>query len=282
MRVRVVANQTPTTNNGTTHYVWDIFGQIIAEANGSSGATLRETIYLDSMPLAAIDAAAVPKKTYAVHVDHLNRPIMLTDATKVNVWWASFEPFGKVRTTGGTLTQNLGLPGQWFQLESGLAHNWHRHYDPTTGRYTTADPLGFVDGPGVFAYVSGLPHLIIDLLGLDGSGHHWVPRAIWKDAPFSPAVKEIFNNASTGALPDPRVNYFDRLHRPYNAACIDVYRDFIRSRGVTPETMTTDQARELVSKIKGSNDPRIINFNNRLANSIIDGLRRKYGISRSD
>jgi hypothetical protein len=55
LRIRVVANQTPTTNNGTTHYVWDIFGQIIAEANGSSGATLRETIYLDSMPLAAID-----------------------------------------------------------------------------------------------------------------------------------------------------------------------------------------------------------------------------------
>jgi hypothetical protein len=85
----VVANQTPTTNNGTTHYVWDIFGQIIAEANGSTGVTLRETIYLDSMPLAAIDVAASPKKTYAVHVDHLNRPIMLTDAAKVNVWWAS-------------------------------------------------------------------------------------------------------------------------------------------------------------------------------------------------
>ncbi len=33
-------------NNGVTHYVWDIFGNIIAEANGSTGATLRETIYL--------------------------------------------------------------------------------------------------------------------------------------------------------------------------------------------------------------------------------------------
>ncbi len=84
------------------------------------------------MPLAAIDVAASPKKTYAVHVDHLNRPIMLTDAAKVNVWWASYELFGKVRATGGTLTQNLGLPDQWFQLENGLAHNWHRHYDPTT------------------------------------------------------------------------------------------------------------------------------------------------------
>jgi RHS repeat-associated protein len=109
--------------------------------------------------------AASPKKTYAVHVDHLNRPIMLTDAAKVNVWWASYEPFGKVRATGGTLTQNLGLPGQWFQLESGLAHNWHRHYDPTTGRYTTADPLGFVDGPSVFAYAGNNPQRMVDPSG---------------------------------------------------------------------------------------------------------------------
>lgn len=34
-------------------------------------------------------------------------------------------------------------------LEHGLVHNWHRHYDPTIGCYTTADPLGFVDGASV-------------------------------------------------------------------------------------------------------------------------------------
>ncbi|MGL4437883.1 MAG: RHS repeat-associated core domain-containing protein [Bosea sp. (in: a-proteobacteria)] len=136
----------------------------------ATGATLRETIYLQTgeagaMPLAAIDAAASPKKLYAVHVDHLNRPIMLTDAAKINVWWASYEPFGKVRATGGALTQNLGLPGQWFQLESGLAYNWHRHYDPATGRYTTADPLGFVDGASVFAYASSAPQVAVDPSG---------------------------------------------------------------------------------------------------------------------
>jgi RHS repeat-associated protein len=118
------------------------------------------------MPLAAIDAVASPKKTYAVHTDHLNRPIMLTDSAKTNVWWARYEPFGRVHATGGTLTQNLGLPGQWFQLENGLAYNWHRHYDPTTGRYTTADPLGFVDGPSVFAYAGSAPHEAIDPSGL--------------------------------------------------------------------------------------------------------------------
>jgi RHS repeat-associated protein len=153
LRVRVVANQ-------------NLAGQIIAEANGATGASLRETVYLDGLPLSAIDVAASPKKLYAVHVDHLHRPILLTDAAKATVWSASYEPFGKVRTLTGTVTQNLGLPGQWFQLETGLAYNWHRHYDPTTGRYTTADPLGFVDGPSVFAYVGSSPQTKVDPTGL--------------------------------------------------------------------------------------------------------------------
>jgi RHS repeat-associated protein len=213
LRVRTVANQTVTANNGTTHYVWDISGQIIAEVNGTTGVTQREMIYLDSMPLSAIDAVASPKKTYAVHVDHLNRPVMLTDAAKVNVWWASYESFGKVRATGGALTQNLGLPGQWFQLESGLAYNWHRHYDPTTGRYTTADPLGFVDGPSVFAYAGNGPHRMVDPTGqfspLDvglgvGLGYFFQPSNANAPGPNSPIIPNNdlapFQTAGTAAI----------------------------------------------------------------------------------
>lgn len=45
-------------------------------------------------------------------------------------------------------------------------HNWHRHYDPTLGRYTRPDPLGFVDGPSVYAYAGSSPGMITDQLGL--------------------------------------------------------------------------------------------------------------------
>ena len=33
---------------------------------------------------------------------------------------------------------DASFPGQWFQLEAGLAYNWHRHYDATLGQYTQA------------------------------------------------------------------------------------------------------------------------------------------------
>ena len=93
--MRTLTNQTPTTNNGTVHYVRDIFGNIIAQANGSTDATLREMVYLEGMPLSAIDVAASLKKIYAVYVDHLNWPVMRTDAAKAHVWAAIYELFGK-------------------------------------------------------------------------------------------------------------------------------------------------------------------------------------------
>ncbi len=41
-----------------------------------------------------------------------------------------------------------------------------RDYDPETGRWTTPDPLGFADGPNLYAYVSNRPLTHRDPLGL--------------------------------------------------------------------------------------------------------------------
>jgi RHS repeat-associated protein len=86
----------------------------------------------------------------------------MTDAAKAVVWSAVYSPFGGAYTITGSETLNARFPGQWFQLEAGLHYNWHRHYDPSLGRYTQPDPLGFVDGPGVFAYARSAPHRYVD------------------------------------------------------------------------------------------------------------------------
>jgi RHS repeat-associated protein len=66
-------------------------------------------------------------------------------------------PFGEVSAITGAASLDYRWPGQWFQLESGLAYNWHRHYDATLGRYTQPDPLGHPDGPSVYGYVGQNP-----------------------------------------------------------------------------------------------------------------------------
>ncbi|MEQ1710704.1 MAG: RHS repeat-associated core domain-containing protein [Hyphomicrobium sp.] len=123
--------------------------------------------------MAVVDLAgsATPGLLY-VHADHLSRPIRLTDAAQVTAWAAEWLPWGGVHSITGSETLNARFPGQWFQVESGLHYNWHRHYDPTIGRYTQPDPLGFVDGPSVYAYARNAPGEVIDPSG----EFVWVPH----------------------------------------------------------------------------------------------------------
>lgn len=147
------------------HFVQDLHGNIIAEYS-ATGTLQREYIWLDERPLAVIDHSGTTPKTYHVHTDHLGRPVMMTDNSKSKVWEASYLPFGSVASITGPAAFNYRLPGQWFQLESGLHYNWHRHYDPTIGRYLQPDPLGMPDGPNRWAYAQNSPLMFIDPEGL--------------------------------------------------------------------------------------------------------------------
>jgi len=84
----------------------------------------------------------------------------------------------------------LRFPGQWFQSESGLHQNWMRDYDPTTGRYIQADPLGLVDGASVYGYALQNPGRYTDprgeriqIPGLGGAACNKSDRCvvIWTD-----------------------------------------------------------------------------------------------------
>jgi len=88
-----------------------------------------------------------------VRADYISRPVFATNTAGDVVWRASYDPFGNVRATTGTPT-TIRFPGQWFQSESGLRQNWMRDYDPTTGRYMQADPLGLIDGASVYGYAA--------------------------------------------------------------------------------------------------------------------------------
>jgi RHS repeat-associated protein len=97
--------------------------------------------------------------------DHLGTPQKIIAQNGVTVWSAKYDAFGKASVEVATITNNLRFAGQYFDEETGLHYNWNRYYDPATGRYITADPIGLEGGINHYAYVYGNPSNLIDPTG---------------------------------------------------------------------------------------------------------------------
>jgi RHS repeat-associated protein len=177
---------------GMVHRVHDLDGNVIAEHH-ASGYLMTEYVWLEDRPIAVIADAGSTPRTLWVHTDHLERPFLMTNAAGNVVWEASYKPFGEVASITGSETLDHRFPGQWFQMESGLHYNWHRHYDATTGRYVSPDPIGMPDGPSRYAYVLNSPLMHADRKGMKALIGPMTPKP-----PDNPDLKLCLNPGGGG------------------------------------------------------------------------------------
>jgi RHS repeat-associated protein len=156
-----------TTGTTTTRFVYDTGRQLVSEASGATG---RDYITVDGLPLAVADGSTLGFIT----ADGLGLPRALTSAAGAVVWtWPyALNPFGENRATSTTgYVLNLRLPGQYADGEAGLKYNINRSFDAATGRYMQSEPIGLAGGASTYGYVGGNPLSYADPLGLDR--HHY-------------------------------------------------------------------------------------------------------------
>jgi RHS repeat-associated protein len=158
------------TGAAISRYVYDPDGNLIAEFNGS---TWTDYIRINGEAVGLVRNNAL----YFIHNDQVGRPEVVTNTVKTVVWSASNYAFDRTITADSIGGLNIGFPGQYFDQETGTWYNGFRDYDATVGRYIQSDPIGLTGGINSYAYVSGMPLIAIDRLGL--CSDYW--SRVWDD-----------------------------------------------------------------------------------------------------
>lgn len=153
-----------TSNGSTERYNYGSSSQLLSEY----GATNREYVYLNDIPVANLDTQGTSTSIAYVTADELGAPRAIADGGGNTVWtWAYQEnSWGEQQPTSNGYTYNPRFPGQYSDAETGLNYNVNRDYDRATGRYVESDPLGQLAGLSTYSYVGNAPLDFVDPLGL--------------------------------------------------------------------------------------------------------------------
>jgi RHS repeat-associated protein len=196
-----------TVTGGGNHFLFGPGGLLLAE-HGVAGGVQRNYIYLNGRPLAVVDAAGAV--SYVLN-DHLGQPQKMLNAAGAVTWHRVAGVYGDTASqpVGTTAAHPLRFPGQQQDAVSGLYYNYFRDYDPATGRYLEADPIGLAAGTNLYAYVGGNPVNRVDPLGLAPSyptPPDSIPGGPWE--PAGPGQRPgTFYGPRQPSGPRPQCNY---------------------------------------------------------------------------
>jgi len=101
--------------------------------------------------------------------------VALADSAGSVVERYAYEPYGGVTITdetGQTVRSSsaygnaYAFTGRYWDAEAGLYYFRNRWYSPDLGRFTSRDPMGYVDGASMYAYALASPARLADAMGL--------------------------------------------------------------------------------------------------------------------
>lgn len=169
-----------STTSGSANYDYDAFDRRVAKIVGAittkflldgimeiaeydgADTLLRRYVYGPGItaPIAEIDSSGAKK---FLHGDAIGSIVAVTDDLGAVAHRYGYGPFGEITNLTGAAFR---YTGQRLDPETGLYYYRARYYNAAIGRFLSPDPIGYDDGPNLYAYVRNDPLNFIDPLGL--------------------------------------------------------------------------------------------------------------------
>lgn len=158
-----------------TDFTWD--GVLLAERSQPGTATTWNWDAETTRPLTQTERSArqdapqewFDREFYSLITDIVGTPVEMVDGRGEIAWRAQTTVWGSALAgLSGGPSCPLRFPGQYHDAETGLHYNYFRYYDPSSGAYCSADPLGLAGGTNPYAFVAN-PSRQFDLLGLSAT-----------------------------------------------------------------------------------------------------------------
>ncbi len=177
--------------SGTTNYLYD--GLRAIEDLDGSGAVLARYAQGGAIdePLAELLSTAA---SY-YEQDGLGSVTSLSASSGVLANTYTYDSFGELTASTGTLTNRFQYTGREFDPETGVYYYRARYMDPSTGKFLSEDPVRFFEGPNFYRYVDNNPLNLTDVTGLQaqrpGNLPLGTPQQYW--GPFADGFAEALN-----------------------------------------------------------------------------------------
>ncbi len=168
--------------SGTVNYVYD--GNNLLEEVDQNGNVLAR--YTQGSEIDEELSELRSSITSYYEVDALGTVTSLSNSTGAIVNIYTYDSFGNVTGSTGTLTNPFRYTGREYDPNVGLYYYRARYYDPTAGRFLSEDALRFESGPDFYNYVENSPLNLTDPFGRQSTG-----AAPALEPPPSPAINPI-------------------------------------------------------------------------------------------
>jgi len=153
--------------NATSIFAYD-GDNLVETVNGSGGVVAR---YTDGWNIDEPLAESRSGTVSYYEQDGVGSVTSLSNTAGALAQTYTYDSFGNITNSSGSLTNFLRYAGRDFDTETGLYFDRARYFDPTSGRFLSEDPKQFAADVNFYRYVWNNPVDFSDPLGLQGGGN---------------------------------------------------------------------------------------------------------------